>query len=80
MDNIFMNSKNGKRSVPHSRLLPNPTDKINLKRGGKHVALSNLAFTINEKILKSHIRTINLKFQLQHGMKNLKYLMDHFLY
>ena len=28
----------------------------------------------------SHIGTINLKFQLQHGTKNLNYLMDHILY
>ena len=39
-----------------------------------------LAYTIHEKIEKSHIRTINLKYQLQHEMKNLNYLMDHILY
>ena len=32
-----MNSKNGKISDPH-RLLLNLTDKMNLKRGDKHVA------------------------------------------
>ena len=37
MDIIFMNSKNGKISDPH-RLLLNLTDKMNLKRGDKHVA------------------------------------------
>ena len=26
---------------------------------------------------KSHIRTINSKYQLQHGMKNLNYQVDH---
>ena len=39
-----------------------------------------LAFTIHGKIEKSHIRKINLKYQLQHGLKNLNYLMDHILY
>ena len=39
-----------------------------------------LVFTMHGKILKSHIRIINLKCQLQHGMKNLNYLMDHILY
>ena len=33
-----------------------------------------------EKYKKSLIRTTNLKFTLQHGMKNLIYLMDHILY
>ena len=32
------------------------------------------------KCKKSHIRTIHLKYQPQHGMKNLNYLMDHILY
>ena len=33
-----------------------------------------------EKYKKSHIRTINSKYQLQHGRTNLNYLMDHILY
>ena len=39
-----------------------------------------LAFTIHEKILKSHRKTINLKYQLIRGMQNLNYLMDNILY
>ena len=39
-----------------------------------------LAYTIHEKILKSHTKTINLKNQVEHGMKNLNYLMSHILY
>ena len=39
-----------------------------------------LAFTIYGKVWKSHIRTINLKYQLRHGIKSLSYLMDHILY
>ena len=38
MDNIFMNSKNSKASDLH-RLLLNLSDKINLKRSDKYVAL-----------------------------------------
>ena len=42
MDTMFMNSENSKTSDPH-RLLLNLSDKINLKRSDKYVALSNLS-------------------------------------
>ena len=42
MYTIFMNSKNIKLSEPH-RLLLNLSDKINLKRSDKYVALSKLS-------------------------------------
>ena len=42
MDTLFMNSKNSKTSDP-DRLLLNLTDKINLRRSEKYVALSNLS-------------------------------------
>ena len=42
MYTIFMNSKNCKTSDP-LRLLLNLSDKINLKRSDKHIALSNLS-------------------------------------
>ena len=42
MDSIFMNSKNSKTSDLY-RLLLNLSDKINLKRSDKYVALSNLS-------------------------------------
>ena len=42
MDTIFMNSQNIKTTDPH-RLLLNLSDKINLKRTDKYVALSNLS-------------------------------------
>ena len=41
MDTIFMNAKNSKTSDPH-RLLLNLSEKINLKRTDKYVALANL--------------------------------------
>ena len=42
IDTMFMNSKNSKTSNPH-RLLLNLTNKTNLKRSDKYVALSNLS-------------------------------------
>ena len=39
-----------------------------------------LAYTTQGKIQECNIRTINLKYLLQHGMKNFNYLMDHILY
>ena len=44
MNTIFMNSENSETSDCH-RLLLNLTDKINLKRSDKYIALINLAFT-----------------------------------
>ena len=64
-----MNSENSKASDPH-RLLLNLTDKIDLRRKDGKM----------EKYKKSHIRTINSKYQLQHGMNYLNYLLDHILY
>ena len=49
MDTIFINSKNRKKSDPY-RLLINLTDKINLKRYDKYVALSNLSIYSEWKI------------------------------
>ena len=67
MDTIFMNSGNSKTSDPH-RLLLNLQDKRNLKRNDKYVTLRNLSIYYTWK---------SLKYQLQHGMKNLNCLMDH---
>ena len=41
MDNILMNSGNSKTSEPHVSILK-LTEKLNLIRGGKSIALSNL--------------------------------------
>ena len=54
MDTIFMNSKNSGTSDPH-RILLNLTDKINLNRSGKYVALSNLSIHYiwkNKKVMQ----------------------------
>ena len=42
MDTIFMNSKNNKASYTH-KLLLHLTDKSDLRKGEKNVALSNLS-------------------------------------
>ena len=56
-----MNSENSKTSEPHILKLK-LTDK--------------LEFITHGIILKAHTIIINLKYQHQHGMKNLHYLMD----
>ena len=43
-----------------------------------HRLLLNLTDKIN--LIKSHTKITNSKYQLQHGMKSLNYLMDHVLY
>ena len=79
MDTIFISSGNSKTSDSH-RLLLNLLDKIKLKRRDKYVALSNLSICYTWKIQKSQIKIINLKYQTQHGIKSLKYLMGLVLY
>ena len=59
-----MNSENSKTTDPH-RLLLNFSDKINLKRNDKYVALSNLSIYYTWKNIKTSYETINLKYQLQ---------------
>ena len=44
MDTLFMTSKNSKTSDPH-RLLLNLSDKINLERSDKYVALTNFSIS-----------------------------------
>ena len=76
MDTIIKNSENSKTFDPH-RLLFNPLDKINLKRKDKYVALSNLSIYYTWGNIKRSDKIINLKYQLQYGIKSLNYLMDH---
>ena len=67
-----MNSENSKTSDSH-RLLINLSDKTNLKRSDKYVALSNLWKNIKKSYKNNTYETWN-------GMKNLNYLTDHILY
>ena len=72
-----MDSKNSKISDLH-RLLLNLSDKIEDKRKVTNMLLYQiLAYTTHGQILKSHRKTINLKYQLHRVKKNLNYQIDH---
>ena len=60
MNTIFMNSENSKSSKPQVLIL-NLTDKIDLRRGEKSVALSNLSIYYIWKNIKSSYN--NKKFK-----------------
>ena len=74
-----MNYKNRKISNPH-RLLLNLTDQINLKGRYKYAALSNGSTYNIRKNIKSHKKTLNLKYESQRGTKKLNYAMRYILY
>ena len=66
MCSIFMNSENSKTSDVR-RLKLNLTDKIDLQRGDKRVALSDLSIYYTIKIINKLYKKINLKYQEQHS-------------
>ena len=75
MNTIFMNSENSKTYDCH-RLLLNLSDKINLERSDKYLALSNLSIYYTWKNIKSHTKsnkfkvstpTWNEEFELPHS-------------
>ena len=61
MDTIFMNSENRRTSEYHVLVL-NLTDKLDLRRGQKSVALSNLSIYYTWKNIKSSSN--NNKFKI----------------
>ena len=61
MDTIFMNSQNSKTSEYHVLVLK-LADKLDLRRGQKSVALSNLSIYYTWKIIKSSYN--NNKFKI----------------
>ena len=69
MDTIFINSENCKISKLHV-LTTKLTDKFDSRSGEKSIALSNLSIYYTWANIKTHITTINLKYQLQLGMIN----------
>ena len=87
MNTIFMNSKNSKTSDPH-RLLLNLTDKIDLRRKDKYIALSNLNiyYTWKKNIKKSYKNnkfkisapTWNEEFELPDGSYFISDIQDYF--
>ena len=75
MNTIFMNSENSRTSEYHVLTLK-LTDKLDLRRGQKTVALSNLSIYYTWKNVKSSYN--NNKFKI--SVKNLSYQMDHIQY
>ena len=60
MDTIFINSENGRTSEDHVLVLK-LTDKLDLRRGQKRVALSNLSIYYTYKNIKSSYFTNKFK-------------------
>ena len=83
MDTIFMNSENSKTSEYHVLVLK-LTDKLNLKRGQKGVALSNLSIyyksSYNNIKLKISSPTWSDEFELPDGSYSISDIQDYFEY
>ena len=79
MDTIFMNTENSRTSEYHVLVLKLP-GKLDLRRGQKTVALSNLSIYYTWKKIKSSYNIIHLKYLLQREMKNLSYRIEHIQY
>ena len=72
MSTLFINSKSSQTCDSHRVSL-----HLREKEKGKYITLSNLIIYYTCKSTKNHIRKINKKTQLQQGMENVSYLMDH---
>ena len=88
MDAIFMNSENSKTSEYHVLVLK-LTDKLDLRRGQKTVALSNLSIYYTWKNIKSSYNnnkfkisapTWNEEFKLPDGSYSISDIQDYFEY
>ena len=88
MDTIFINSENRKTSKSHVLIL-NPTDKIDLRRGEKRVALLNLStYNTQENIKNSYDNnefkisapTRNDTFELPDGTSSVSDIHNYFEY
>ena len=88
MDTIFMNSENSRTSEYHVLVLK-LADKLDLKRGQKSVALSNLSIYYTWKNIKSSYKNNNFKvsaptwsdeFELPHGSCSISDIQDYFEY
>ena len=88
MDTISMNSRNGKTPDPH-RLILNLSDKINLKRSDKWVALPSLSIYYTWKNIKKSYRnnkfeisapTWNEEFDLVDGSYSVSDMHNYFEY
>ena len=88
MDTIFMNSENSKTSEHHVLVLK-LTDKLDLRRGQKTVALSNLSIYYTWKNVKSSYNNNKFKisaptwseeFELPDGSYSVSDIQDYFEY
>ena len=88
MDAIFMNSKNSRTSEYHVLVLK-LTDKLDLRRSQKNVALSNLSIYYTWKNIKSSYNnnefkifapTWSDKFELPDGSYLISDIQDYFEY
>ena len=82
MDTILINSKNRGTSGPH-RLLLDLTEKINLKRSDKYVALSNLRqkwYLYKNNDFEVSASSWNGEFELPDGSYSVSDIQDYFKY
>ena len=79
MDTIFMNSENSKTSE-HNVLVLKLTDKLDLRRGQKIVALSNLSIYYTWKNVKNSYNNNKFKISAPTWSKEFSYQMDHIQY
>ena len=88
MDTIFMNSENSKTSE-HNVLVLKLTDKLDLRRGQKTIASSNLSIYYTWKNVKSSFNNNKLKispptwseeFKLPDGSYSVSDIQDYFEY
>ena len=88
MDTIFMNSENSKTSEYHVLVLK-LTDKLDLRRGQKTVALSNLSIYYTWKNVKSSYNnnkfkisapTWSAEFKFPDGLYSVSDIQDYFEY
>ena len=77
--NICIKSENSKTFKLNVFILKR-TDKLDLRKDEKINALLNLSIYYTWKTIKAQTITINVRYQLQHGMISLNYLMGHILY
>ena len=88
MDTIFMDSENSRNSEYHVLVLK-LTNKLDLRRGQKTVALSNLSIyytwkniksSYNNKKFKTSAPTWSKEFELPDGSYSVSYIQDYFEY
>ena len=79
MNNKYINSKNSKTSDPH-KLLLNLTDKIDLGRKDKYIALSNLSIYDTWKNIKTSHKSNKLKILVQTWNEELELPDGSYLY